>query len=40
MIGAATDYLRLNDLTKEHAGVKEKLDKDLARWEDLASRQE
>jgi ABC transport system ATP-binding/permease protein len=40
MIGAATDYLKLNDFTREHARVKEKLDKDLARWEKLASLRE
>jgi len=40
MIGAATDYVRLNDLTKEHAKLQEKLLQDYARWEELASRAE
>jgi ATP-binding cassette subfamily F protein uup len=39
MIGAATDYVRLNELTREHARLKAKLDKDLTRWEELAARQ-
>ncbi len=39
MIGAATDYVRLNELTREHARLKEKLDQDLARWEELAELQ-
>ncbi len=37
MIGAATDYIKLNELTREHARLKQTLDKDFARWEELAS---
>jgi len=40
MIGAATDYVKLNELTQEHARAQEKLKTDYARWEELASRAE
>lgn len=40
MIAAATDYVKLNDLAKQHADLQARLKADYARWEDLAARAE
>jgi len=40
MIAAATDYLKLNELSQQHAKLKTKLDENMIRWEELAIRAE
>ncbi|MFA5863322.1 MAG: ABC-F family ATP-binding cassette domain-containing protein [Phycisphaerae bacterium] len=40
MIAASTDYVKLKELSQEHARIKSKLTTDSTRWEELASRSE
>lgn len=40
MVDAATDYMKLTELSELHCKLKEKLEADILRWETLASREE
>jgi ATP-binding cassette subfamily F protein uup len=40
MIAFATNYVKLTELTDQHAKLKEKIDADMLRWEALAARAE
>jgi ATP-binding cassette subfamily F protein uup len=40
MIGAATDYVKLSELTQQHAELQKQMRGNYARWEELAARAE